>query len=289
MRKAIQVVAVIVAAWAVACTEAGASVVIESWGGDYVTASKPMVLPTASNPSANTWTYPYSSTTAINPTQYPGPRFYGALQVTNTEQSTAAASWYQTPRVVEYAAADRMRLLSAALTTSGGQTAASGLIFFQKADFTNGMNNASAVVFDSTSTFSMTMQSSYVAEVRLAVMNDGQWYLSQAAFTSATISLTNLAAQNFGAWNISSSSVPLPGAPTSFTTLGSSLGNIQAVGFYFTGSTSTAGVRAGVDVMTFNVTAIPEPAAGVLFSLGLGLVLLRGKSLFSRLSGREQS
>jgi len=243
-----------------------------------VTATRPIVLPAPSNPSANTWTYQYSSTTAINPTLYTGPRFYGALQVTNTEQSTAAASWYQTPRVVEYTTADRMRLLSAALATSGGETAASGLIFFQKADFTNGMNNASAVTFDSTSTFSMTRQSSYVAEVRLAVMNEGVWYLSQSAFTSDTISLTNLAAQNFGAWNISSTSSPLPAAPTSFTTLGSSLGNIQAVGFYFNGSTSTAGVRAGVDLMSFSVSAVPEPAVSVLLGLGLGLALLRARN-----------
>lgn len=95
--------------------------------------------------------------------------------------------------------------------------------------------------------------------VRMAVLNDGVWYLSQELRTGMTrFEILNASAAMWGAWEELKGAESLPAVPVIFATSGSELTNIQAVGFYFSALASEAnGARLEMD--NFKASALVTP------------------------------
>jgi hypothetical protein len=114
---------------------------------------------------------------------------------------------------------------------------------------------------------------------RIAVLNDGVWYLSQTNLTSSTGTLTisDASAAMWGVWSGVDGASPLPVVPTTFTTPGSMFENIQGIGIYFTvtGNGDTAGARFELTNFSATSAAIPEPAIAPALLLGIGLLVSR--------------
>lgn len=265
-----------------------AATIIADWGGDYVSASRGFVLPTATD-TGTTRTYNYSSSTAISPASAYAPptgksgTFYGALQSAATGPGAALQS-FNAARIFNSGTTDYINVqgdLAAAGATNF--TTISGLVFFKKADFLNSLNTGS-ITFDSTSSFTMDIRTSTGTSarlVRMAVQDGSQWYLSNSSRASAgTFSIANLSSQNYGAWNITSSSAPLPSAPGTFATAGSTFTDIQAVGFYFD-VPQNDGNRPVLSINSFSLTAVPEPSSILLLTMGLTSAMI-----FRRRTGR---
>lgn len=256
-----------------AAQTASAAVIVD-WGGDMVTANRDLSLPTpVTNGEIRTW--PWSSGSAPlspNHADYTGQEFFGALQL---DTNTGEAANLTRNRIFNDAAGDYLQIWG-----TGENSTTSGLVFFKPA-----VPEGSTVRFDSTSSivaqYSLLQYSN--RRIRIAVLNDGVWYLSQASFTntSGTLTISDASAAMWGVWSGVDGAAPLPEIPTSFTTPGSMFENIQGIGIYFTvtGNGSNSGGRFELTNFSATAVVVPEPAVALLLLLGIVplVVLQRSK------------
>lgn len=237
---------------------------------DYVTANQNLSLPTpVNNGTVRTWEY--SATIATDPSSnYTGPTFYSALQL----DVTSGTHGFGQAQVVNNVAGDRLTLQSNSVI--GNMTT---FVFFKKEDFANGSGATDTISFNSTSAFSINLNANGGGSaLRAAVLNNGTWYLSSTSFTGTGVkTISDLSAQTWGAWD--PTGAPLDAAPGTFSVAGTSLTNIQAVGFWAYNVRGSANLMSVItDNISFTgLVAVPEPSsAAALAGLGvLGLAALR--------------
>ncbi len=258
---------------------------IVNWGGDYIpSGTQNLQAGTAANNGA-TRTNLYSTTGAKSPaagyTASTGKSgtFYGVFETTNGAGTTAAFSAY---RIEDNVSGDRIKVWGQSSTSNGNTV--KGLVFFQQSDFLSGSSPDSTVTFDAASSMSLNLNlfSGDVRSVRMAVLSEGVWYLSQTQTSSvSTFTLNNLAAEKWGIWSITDTTAPLNFTPPSYTKPGSTFADIQAVGFYFEATRNAGSARFEADAFSVNavVTAIPEPATLALIAAPLLVVIFRRKRL----------
>ncbi len=240
---------------------------IVNWGGEMVTANRNLSLPAPTDSESGgirTWNWS-SSSGVLNPTSgYTAAPFWGALQTT-TESGVPAG--LGTARITNNGTADYLEIRG---STANGDM--EGFIFF-KPEVAEG----STVSFDETSSLKLVITNLNYnpREVRMAVLNDGTWYLSGGVgglVTGATtFSITNTDASRWAEWSGVNGAAPLPAIPGSYTISGSSFDKIEAVGFYFAaaGNGSSAAPRFEVNEFVVNAQVVPEPSTALLL-LGSG-------------------
>jgi hypothetical protein len=244
------------------------------WGGDSVTGSRNMVLP-ATTTSGGTVTYAYSGTTALTPSSGYSPpadrsgAFFGALEnISNdgTPRNLGAA------RVSNNLTDDFLYVQG----NSGVPGTVRGLFFFPKAGFLAGGSDAIALGGVSGSLEIRTL--SATGSFRFAVQNGSQWYVSESQRTATGLfDLADFAGETWAAWD--PATTPIDPLPTTFSTSGGTLADIQAFGFTF--SASRGDSTPSVSIEEFMVVAVPEPAAGLLAAMGIvGLVAISCRRVF---------
>jgi len=239
------------------------------WGGDHVSGSSNLNLLNAA--TADTGATRVWAPSIVTPTtNYSAPAgrigpFSGTFQNT-----AAAASAFNALSVLNSGTADLINFRAG----GSGDTNVKGLVYFVKSDFLN-MSTSSIGLTGMTGTLNVNAQPSTTAEYRFAVLDSGNWYLSQTS-TAVTgdFEISNFGTTNWGAWSVPSGPTPSPFAalPGSFTTAGEDLTNVQAVGFYF--DSSRTGGQAQGSFASFQIIAIPEPGTLALLGIALGSLLL---------------
>lgn len=244
-----------------------AATTIVDFGGDYV--SNPTFAPLnfgSTSTTGNTLTSLYSDTVPKSPssgyTTPPGKSgtFYGAFETT-TPSATPA---FGLSRVTNASPNDTVLMNGG---SGAGTNTLLGLYAFLSPDFLNGANTGS-VSFDENSSLSLTILASAAGTIRMAALNDGQWYLSETVYsvaTASTFTVDNPNEINWGAWTPPTSGT-FPAVPSLFDVAGSTFTDIQGVGFYFARSRVTVGPAFSWN--SFQATAlvvpVPEPGVGSL-------------------------
>ena len=239
---------------------------VVNWGGDYVSANQNLVRPTAVT-NGLVVTYTYSSNTAITPVSgYTAPAgrtgpIYGAWQVTSLTNVPVDIAQ---SRIANNAAGDRIYIIS----PSGTNTQVQGLIFYNKQDFLNGYSNVTLSLNGVVGSMNIAAVADGQA-IRYAVQSGGSWYLSETNKTTAgSFSNVSLQDQNWGVWD--PSTTPFGTVPATFDTLGTSITDVSAFGFYFQIERATS---ASIELDSF-VIAVPEPSTIGLLGLSAGALLL---------------
>ena len=244
------------------------SAVVVQWGGDMVSGTEGLILPTpTTNGSTRTWGYGSSAPLLSPAANYSGQAIYGALQ--NTPGSGVAAN-LGSARIENVASVDELRIWGS--TPSAGQTSTVNAFIF----FTPNVASTDTVTFtagNSALSATVSLPSAASRETRFAVQSGGVWYLSQTVATTST-SLFTLDDASIALWGVwDPTGAPLSAVPTSFTTLGSAFTDIEAIGFYSIATRSDGnGARITATNFTANATVVPEPASIALLLLGGGLV-----------------
>lgn len=239
------------------------------WGGDYTSGSRNMALP-ATITTGGTVTYPYSGTAALTPsTGYAPPAdrsgaFFGALEnISNdgTPRNFGAA------RVANNSTEDFLYVQG----NSGVPGTVRGMFFFPKAGFLAG--GSGAISLDGVSGSLDIRTLTTTGTFRFAVQNGSQWYVSESERTATGLfELADFAGDTWAAWD--PATTPINPLPTTFSTSGGTLADIQAFGFTFTASRSDSTPSVSID--EFTIVAVPEPAAGLLAAIGfVGLAAIR--------------
>lgn len=147
-----------------------------------------------------------------------------------------------------------------------------GLFSIQAADFLN----CGVAPGDTLSSVSLDIQDirgDESATARLAVKNGGAWYLSDISASGNQVP-TNLvySGGNWAAFTPAdaSSTLPTTGQGLTYDVNGTTLSNIEEVGFFFEGGASGTS-RARLRVQSFEVTTLPVPEPTIL-----GLITLVG-------------
>lgn len=183
---------------------------------------------------------------------YTGQTVYASFRHSMTGGTNAVPP--QVAAIARVASTDSLTFYGQNANTDGETNLAAALdimYVFKKADFLNGRNTGS-VVFDASSSFSVT-SSSYNANtkvLRAVVQNGNSWYISQASNTVASATtnpkliVTNASSAMWAAWD-PLSSIDVSTLPDFSTTVaGSTFTDIQAVGIYshvtrYSGTTGT--------------------------------------------------
>lgn len=235
------------------------------WGGDYVSGTTGFNLPTPVD-SGNTRTWAYSDQNPLTPTSgYSAPAgqsedFYGMLQSTSFD----GASDFIAANFADNIDGDFFRLTQ-------NNAIIEGMFFFVKEDFLNGFDAVTLSLTGLTGKIGVREVTADSAAIHFAVQHDGNWYLSESSTAaSGSFEVADLGVGNWGAWD--PTGAPFDSAPTTFDVAGSTLNDVEAVGFYFTAERGTQQVRLAFD--EFEV--IPEPGTLGLLAMGvLGVAALR--------------
>lgn len=243
------------------------------WGGlDVVTTSPDLTLGTPSD--GTTYRYYNQSTQAItaNLTGYNALPLYAYLQ----NNDTRGATNFSVAKVVHSSEGDYVRLDGAIQDLENrGQRSIVGLIYLKKEDFLGPAHGSASLSFADNTPLTANIRqlnAGLEREVRFAVLNDGQWYVSVGRQTGAT--LFTLADPLAGKWTLwDPDTAPLSALPTGGNHLGSDFQNIQAFGLAFLNvqaTTSNSSPLFQLSTLGASFEAIPEPS---------GLALLAGGSL----------
>ena len=252
-----------------------------NWGGSsLVTETQSLILGSPSDSGGiRTYTDAGIPITPSAPV-YTGQKFYGVLQnqTGSTPQNLAEAA------IVNTVSKDSLTIRGATYDSSNPiARSITGLIYVKKEDFLNGLSSAEKIEFSAGSTLSLTIDA-FVAGgtgsarmARMAVLNDGLWYLSQTYVSNTGVfSISDPTTEKWALWN--PSGAPLATTPSVFTHLGSEFEGIQGIGFYFLDSFAMASTTAQpvfrVDSFQASFASIPEPSTvsllmGVFFVVGV--------------------
>lgn len=176
-------------------------------------------------------------------------RMYGILQ---NRSGTTTPENFAIARIVHDAGGDYLQIHG-----NGAEgNAIAGLIFF-KPDVPAG----STISFDKDSSLEVNIKKFLLNPrlMRLAVLNNGVWYLSKYFETGVTeFKVSNAADTMWGAWEELKDAESLPEPPMSFTTSAAELTNIQAIGFYFSAA-AYGNNGARLEIAGFNASALVTP------------------------------
>jgi len=184
---------------------------------------------------------------------YSGISLYGAVEYTNSNGSFSSyARLKSDPTLVEFGEQ----------SIEGSDTGLRGLLVFAKDDFTDAPN--STVSLDSQSSLSVNVNWHNADELicRVAILSEGSWYLSEtshmdSAESGNTYSFTqsDLEAEMFGMWDPGNTG-PIPEIPGNFNVQGTSLTNIEAIGYYF--DHFRAAANSWLDIDSVEISALVE-------------------------------
>ncbi len=247
------------------------AVISPKWGGlDVVTASQDLTLGTPSDGS--TYRYYNQSTQAItaNLTNYNALPLYAYLQNNDSRGSTS----FSVARMIHSDDGDYVRLDGALQDTENrGQRSIVGLIYLKKEDFLDVSYGSATLSLAENAALTANIKqlnSGEEREVRFAILNDGQWYVSANRQTGATLfTLADPLAAKWTLWD--PASAPLSTLPTGGTYLGSDFQNIQAFGIAFLNVQASASNSTPLfQVTTLNASfeVIPEPSSVALLMGG---------------------
>lgn len=259
----------------------GQSAAAIQWGGTgHVTTDQWFDLPGNPVDSANgirTWNSLNSAFVSSSGGAYSGPAIYGMLQsqVPGYEEIRA--------RISNVGAGDRIQLEGS--NVEGITREISGLLYFKKEDFLNGLDQSAGLAFAADGTLSMNIltlpgSDGGPRQVRFAVQNGNQWYVAQSFLGgNALYTLNDLPDTLWAAWD--PDAAPLNARPSAgdYTILGSTFEDIQAIGYYFVSSRTSGTQRPTVTVDAFSASlqSIPEPGTYALIILA-GMLVLRHAS-----------
>ena len=239
---------------------------IVDWGGNYVDGSRSMTLPTFTD-NGGQRTFGYSDTVEVTPASYTAPAgktdaIFAALQNTSTD---GTARNFGAVRITNNGDNDLFYVQG----NSGVGGSVEGLFFFTQGGFLNGYDSG-VLSLDNLSGRLSIYQFSETASFRFAVESDSGWYLSETEQTATGLfELGSLGAENWGVWD--PDTAPLSAVPGTFSTGGSTLDGVTAVGFYFSGVRGSSAPSLSVD--SFQISVIPEPGSLVLMLLGCVAIL----------------
>ncbi len=185
-------------------------------------------------------------------------------------------------RIFNHGSGDRISFITGSLSSHEG-ISVFGAVFvsFLKDNFLNGADQK-PILFGTDAednpigSLSLEIASTGGFPVRFAVLNDGQWYLSQSSRTTSgtlAISSADILTSTWASWSpTGGANGRLGDAPTTFETLGSEFLDIQGFG-YFAAFDGDVGQQISIDTRGFTATAIaiPEPHT---YAAALGLVIL---------------
>lgn len=263
-----------------------AAVIGVDWGSSgTVTSDQQLNLPGFTDYDT-TRVWQQVGSTALTPASgYTGLPFYGIIQYSNGTSAGNLGSAI----IMNRPAGVRDRFYLQGVAGGTGAKSLSGLVYVKKDDFMNGLNGAAPLRFDEESTMSITISNftagagSATRVVRLAVLNDGQWYVSNSYRSSTTtFTVTDLLTQKWALYP--GDTAPLAGTSyneADYTVYGNELHNIEAVGVYFLNQNATATDARDFSFDQFQVSfaaPIPEPSTVALLGVAvLGAGLLKSR------------
>lgn len=178
-------------------------------------------------------------------------------------------------RMVENSVSDFMQI-QGQNPGSGQTTTLSGLVYFTQAGFLNNFDTGTLSIA-TVESIKLTLTgegdgSSGTGGLRMAIQNNGTWYLSESTtgLSASTTTYENLGSMDWAAWD--PNTFPIDTQPSSFNVSGSTLTDIEAFGFYY--NVSREGGAPRLHYQGFEVIAIPEPGTLMLVGIALGSLLL---------------
>lgn len=246
-------------------------------------------MPTPTHPSGtNDYVFGYSSGTQLSPLAgYTGPKFYGGGWMTSADGSVTTFSLKRLRS--DFNATSKTQIELSMTSHSGVETSGASFITFRKEDFAGGATGTFAL--DSTSSINLTISTGSQSTVRFAVQANGQWYLSStsvepASNTGGALSLSGQALldSTWSLWDPTGGADGRLGAVSDdFSTIGSSLTNIESVGYHVTYNNSSSNQYASVTQFSADLVpvAVPEPstvALAAISAVGFGIAVLRRRA-----------
>lgn len=250
----------------------GQAATVVDWGsGSYVSTATALALPSANYSVAGSGIWAYSASTPISPgsgyTAPPGKSstFYGGAYLTRSdgEGSASTRNWSLAQVTDGGTGADFIEFYrgngSTVFSYSGG-----AFVAFMKEDFLSA-GDQNPVTFDLESSFSATTSTLVSGSFRLAILSEGQWYVSETFRTTlGTLSLSGnaLLTSQWAEWSPTGGANGRLGAvPSLFTTVGSSFTEIEGFGLLtsFDAALSSSS-RVQISAFSVNAKVIPEPS-----------------------------
>ena len=281
-----------------------------TWGGtDYVTATQRYRNTDGTVSTGAEWgddglnddvlrNFAYSESTELNPiigagyvsTSTNNARFYGGIQEWNLD-STNTASVNSTGEDVQNNAGGDRNVLDATNNATKRYYAA---FAWSKADFQNGLDSTSDLIFNTSSSLSVNITENTAGggnphfDTRFMVKDGTQWYLSNtvssgAAPTTLTLSGAALTSETWALYDPAANLQANPGvtdndaggASGELTYLAHTFTDITFLGIY-TESTDNSAVgnrKMSWDTFSADVTSVPEPSSAALLLGGCGMLL----------------
>ncbi len=222
------------------------------------------------------WQRLYSDSVAISPAAvdgsgafYGGPLFYGAAWMSSSDGSLTSFARMYIRRPASYYQNALEIGLPADTSTEGG-----AFLFFKKESFV-GYDEGASYGIDGTSSLSARFSGVTRSTVRLAILNEGQWYLSSdtvpTGSTGSSIDFASgqLSTSLWGEWDPTGGlEGRLDNAPSVFDTLTGSFQNIEAIGIYGQFDTATGAQYFYTTDFEANFQVIPEPGLAYLLMAG---------------------
>lgn len=242
----------------------GRGEILVDWGGNTVTSSRDLHLPTNIIDVGQSRIWPYSFDVPISPVyEYgstenstsAGPPFYGAIQ---NIDGTFGPIDLTNRRMENVGDIDELRIWGSIYDSARNYLL--GLIFFKptlKAHQTVRMRDGDCL------SLTYTRTSSGFARVRMALLNGDTWYLSSTNVgASTTFTVDNPNEHLWGAWDAASTNLTDVGV--TFDVPGTTLKNIRAFGFYFHIARTSAGSGPRMNATAYSANLTVQPHGTLL-------------------------
>ncbi len=258
----------------------GQAATVVDWGGSsYVSTTTNLALPAANHAIPGSGIWAYSASTPISPgSGYTTPSgksgtFYGGAYLTRSDSdgTTSSRNW-SLAQVTDGGTGNDF--IDFYRGNSSGAFSYSGAAFvaFLKEDFL-GEGNQNRITLDMDSSISATTSSMVSGSFRLAILSEGQWYVSETSRTTlGTLSLSGsaLLTSNWAEWSPNGGANGQLGlVPALFGVSGSSFTNIEGFGILTSFNALPAnGSRLQITAFSASAMVIPEPSTLALVLTG---------------------